>query len=143
MARAALYMAAVSAVQHNPAIKALYARKRSQGKQPMVALGHCMRKLAHIVYAMLRDNTAFDPHRHKRSQTAVSKDAQPSGPQKADGAAQHERPPEGSTCHDTVVAAALQGSEPARVQPRPAGARASQPPRQTERPDTQLCPPAT
>ncbi|MEX2047472.1 MAG: IS110 family transposase, partial [Chloroflexota bacterium] len=42
--RAALYRMAVVGVQHNPVIRAHYARKRAQGKAKMNALGHCMKK---------------------------------------------------------------------------------------------------
>ena len=53
--RDALYMAALSARQHNPAIAAFAARLA--GKQPKVILTACMRKLLVMLNAMLRDGT--------------------------------------------------------------------------------------
>jgi len=53
--RAALYMGALVAVQHNPILKAFYARLLSQGKAKKVALTACMHKLLRILNAMIRD----------------------------------------------------------------------------------------
>ncbi len=52
--RAVLYMAALVAARCNPVIKALYARLRTNGKLPKVALVACMRKLLTILNAMMR-----------------------------------------------------------------------------------------
>lgn len=54
--RAALYMATLSAVRHNPAIRVFNQRLKSAGKCPKVALVACMRKLLTILNAMLRDS---------------------------------------------------------------------------------------
>ncbi len=43
--RSALYMAAVSGIQHNPVLKAYYRHLTDNGKPPKVALVACMRKL--------------------------------------------------------------------------------------------------
>jgi transposase len=59
-----LWMAAKCASLHNPAIRALYRRQRAAGKRGDVALGHCMRKLLHLVYAVWKTNRPFDPHHH-------------------------------------------------------------------------------
>jgi transposase len=53
--RAALYMAALVATRHNPAIAAFYKRLRQAGKPPKVALVACMRKLLTILNAIIRD----------------------------------------------------------------------------------------
>jgi transposase len=53
--RTVLYMAANSARQHNPVIKAFYTQLREQGKPFKVALTACMRKLLVILNAKLRD----------------------------------------------------------------------------------------
>lgn len=53
--RSALYMAALVATQHNPVIRAVYARLRARGKAKKVALVACMRKLLTILNAMMRD----------------------------------------------------------------------------------------
>lgn len=54
--RSALYMATLSAIQHNPVIQAFYIKKRAEGKKPKVALVAAMHKLLTILNAMLRDN---------------------------------------------------------------------------------------
>ena len=64
LARHALYMAAVSAVRSNPAVRAMYARQRGRGKSPMCTLGHCMRKLATIALAILKSGKPFDPNHY-------------------------------------------------------------------------------
>ena len=54
--RAALYMPAISAIQHNPVIRALYQRLLHAGKHHYVAITACMRKMLVILNAMLRSN---------------------------------------------------------------------------------------
>lgn len=53
--RCALYMATLSAMRHNPVIRAFRQRLLAAGKQPKVAIVACMRKLLTILNAMLRD----------------------------------------------------------------------------------------
>jgi transposase len=60
LVRSYLWNAARSAIQHNPAIRALYRRLRARGKRGDVAFGHCMRKLLHLVYAVWKTNRPFD-----------------------------------------------------------------------------------
>ncbi len=55
-----LWNAARSAIVHNPAIRALYRRLKANGKRGDVALGHCMRKLLHLVFAVWKTNRPFD-----------------------------------------------------------------------------------
>src|SRR5207248_3805706 len=55
-----LWNAARAAIVHNPAIRALYRRLRAKGTRGDVALGHCMRKLLHLVYAVWKSNRPFD-----------------------------------------------------------------------------------
>lgn len=57
--RAALYMATLSAVRHNPTLRVFYQRLRGAGKMAKVALVACMRKLLTILNAMLRDQTPW------------------------------------------------------------------------------------
>ena len=57
--RAALYMAALSAIRYNPAIKAFYERLIHAGKLPKVALTACMHKILIILNAMVRTNTPW------------------------------------------------------------------------------------
>jgi transposase len=58
--RATLYMAALSASQYNPAIKAFYQRLILKGKKPKVALTACMRKLLIILNTMIKNQTAWN-----------------------------------------------------------------------------------
>lgn len=57
--RAALYMATLSAVSHNPAIRTFYQRLIHAGKLPKVALTACMHKVLIILNAMVRTNTPW------------------------------------------------------------------------------------
>jgi transposase len=57
--RAVLYMATLSAVRHNPALKATYDRLVAAGKAKKLALVACMRKLLTISNAILRDRSAW------------------------------------------------------------------------------------
>jgi len=57
--RTALYMAALSAVRHNPVIKAFYERLIHAGKLRKVALTACMHKILLILNAMVRTNTPW------------------------------------------------------------------------------------
>jgi transposase len=60
LVRSYLWNAARAAIRHNPAIGALYRRLKAKGKRGDVALGHCMRKLLHLVYAVWKTNRPFD-----------------------------------------------------------------------------------
>jgi len=53
--RQAMFMAAMSATRHNPALKAFYQRLIAKGKKPIVALTATMRKLITIANAKIRD----------------------------------------------------------------------------------------
>lgn len=59
--RATLYMACLSAVRHNPLLRAFYTRLRAAGKAVKVAQVAAMRKLLVILNAMIRDNRTWDP----------------------------------------------------------------------------------
>jgi transposase len=54
--RTVLYMAMLSAIQHNPVIKKFYEKLVAQGKHKKVAITACMRKIMTILNAMVRDN---------------------------------------------------------------------------------------
>jgi transposase len=58
--RRVLYMATLSAVRRNPAIRDFYQRLRAAGKLPKVALVACMRKLLTILNAMVRTHQPWD-----------------------------------------------------------------------------------
>ncbi len=61
--RRVLYMAALSAVRYNPAIKAFYERLIAAGKYKKVALVACMRKLLTILNAIVRSGARWDATR--------------------------------------------------------------------------------
>ena len=58
--RTALYMPMLSAVQHNPVIRAFYQRLVDRGKPRKVALTACMRKMLTILNAILREETTWN-----------------------------------------------------------------------------------
>jgi transposase len=76
LARRYLYMAALTAIRDNPAVRAVYARQRARGKRGDVALGHCMRKLLQQVFAVWVTNRPYDPdaypHRKAQQQAEAS-----------------------------------------------------------------------
>ena len=57
--RAVLYMSTLSAVRHNPVLKAFYERRRAAGKAAKVALTASMRKLLTILNAMIKHRTRW------------------------------------------------------------------------------------
>lgn len=57
--RCVLYMAAMSAAQHNPVIKRFYSRLRSRGKLAKVAQTAAMRKLVTILNDMVRNGASW------------------------------------------------------------------------------------
>ncbi|MDR2216671.1 MAG: IS110 family transposase [Nevskiaceae bacterium] len=59
--RAALYMAALVGMRHNPVLRSFYQRLRAAGKPGKVALVACMRKLLTILNVMLREHTTWNP----------------------------------------------------------------------------------
>src|SRR5262249_24466125 len=62
LVRRYLWMAALSAAQHNPACRALYARVRAKHPdRPAIAIGHVMRKLLHLAFAIWKTKKPFDP----------------------------------------------------------------------------------
>jgi len=59
--RAALYMAALVGVRHNPVLRAFYEQLVARGKPKKVALTACMHKLLTILHAVLRDRAPWQP----------------------------------------------------------------------------------
>ena len=64
LVRRYLWTAAFSAIQHNPAIRALFNRLRKRGTRGDVAVGHCMRKLLHLVFAVWKTDKPFDKNHY-------------------------------------------------------------------------------
>jgi transposase len=58
--RAVVYMATLTAIRHNPAIKAFYSRLVAAGKPKKVAIVACMRKLLTILNAIVRDQARWN-----------------------------------------------------------------------------------
>ncbi len=70
-----LFTASMSAVQCNSAVRALYRRLRARGTTGKVALGHAMRKLLHLVFAVWKSGKPFDPQHYPWDQTPENKEA--------------------------------------------------------------------
>jgi transposase len=65
LVRRYLWMAALSALRCNPAVRALYARVVAKHPQhKAVAVGHAMRKLLHLVFAIGKSGRPFDPNHY-------------------------------------------------------------------------------
>ena len=61
LVRRYLWMAALSAVRYNPAVRALYARVVAKHPdQKAIAIGHAMRKLLHLAFAIWKSKKPFD-----------------------------------------------------------------------------------
>jgi len=59
--RNVLYMAALSAMKHNPVIRDFAARLHAKGKPPKVVITACIRKLVVILNAILKANQSWQP----------------------------------------------------------------------------------
>ena len=59
--RHTFYMAALSAVRHNPPLREHYQALLARGKAKKLALVACMRKLLVILNAIARDASPFTP----------------------------------------------------------------------------------
>jgi transposase len=64
--RAALYMPALVAIQHEPNVKAFYNKLVTRGKKPMQAVVAVMRKLLHAIWGMLKHDEDFDGNKFFR-----------------------------------------------------------------------------
>src|SRR5262249_43962490 len=62
LVRRYLWMAALSATQCNPAVRALYQRVAAKhADHKAIAVGHAMRKLLHLAFALWKTGRPFDP----------------------------------------------------------------------------------
>jgi len=64
LVRSVLYMAALSARQHNPVIREFSQRLKDLGKRPKAILVACMRKLLVILNTIVRINSHWAPASH-------------------------------------------------------------------------------
>jgi len=60
--RHAIFMCTLSAVQENRVIRNHYQKQLKRGKEEMVAIGSCMRKMVHLIYGILKSGEPFDPY---------------------------------------------------------------------------------
>jgi transposase len=59
--RRAIWLAATSAILHDPAIKAFYDRKKAQGKHHATCVGYICRKMVNIIFSVLKTNQPYQP----------------------------------------------------------------------------------
>lgn len=65
LVRRHLWMAALSAIRFNPAVRALYARVVTKHpRRKAVGVGHAMRKLLHLVWALWTTDQPFNPQHY-------------------------------------------------------------------------------
>jgi transposase len=128
-----LWNAARSAIRHNPAIRALYRRLKAKGTRGDVAIGHCMRKLLHLVFAVWKTNRPFDEQHFPWEPLPPGAPSQPTadaGPQRApssvnDKAVGHKRD---VPAEEVVTTAA------STVAPTPVPVKPASPPKRAARP---------
>lgn len=117
LVRRCLWMAAQTAALHNPAVRTLYARQKARGKRGDVAMGHCMRKLLHLVFAIWKTGRAFDPQHYPWGKANPENLAVQADPKEAAG---HK---ESQVSDGTVVTAAIANVEPISTQVKSASPR--------------------
>lgn len=59
--RRAIWLAATSAILHDPALKAFYDRKKAQGKHHYICVGYICRKMLNIIFSVLKTNQPYQP----------------------------------------------------------------------------------
>src|SRR5262249_49539019 len=65
LVRRYLWMAALTASRFNPAVRALYRRVAARSpERKAVAVGHAMRKLLHLAFAVWKTDRPFDPEHY-------------------------------------------------------------------------------
>lgn len=69
--KTAMYFPALSAIQHNPIVKALAVRLEKRGKTKMTIVGAAMRKLLQLAYGVLKSGQPFDPNYVAKMQAAA------------------------------------------------------------------------
>jgi transposase len=85
LVRRYLWMAGLCAVQHNPAVRALYARVVAKHPdKKAIAIGHAMRKLLHLAFAVWKTGKPFDPAHYPWRQGSGIRDIQSGGHEVSD-----------------------------------------------------------
>ena len=59
--RRAIWLASTTVVQYDPMFKAYYEKKASQGMRHMNIIGHVSKKMTAVIFAVMRDNKAYEP----------------------------------------------------------------------------------
>ncbi|MFM7858116.1 MAG: IS110 family transposase [Flammeovirgaceae bacterium] len=62
--RKALFLPAITAKNHNPVMKAFAKKLADKGKPAKVIIAAIMRKLLHLVFAIIKNKIPFNPHFH-------------------------------------------------------------------------------
>jgi len=131
LARHYLWNAARSAMRHNPAIRALYHRLKAKGTRGDVAIGHCMRKLLHLVFAVWKTKRPFDEHHfpwEQPQQTAPSQQTPTAPPDSAtpsanDKAVGHKRDVPAEEVVTTADPTVVPSPVPVKPEPEPKPAK--------------------
>jgi transposase len=80
LVRRYLWMAALSAIRFNPAVRALYARVVAKNPERKgIAVGHAMRKLVHLVFAIWKSGKPFDANHYPWGNPAHAEPAEAVG----------------------------------------------------------------
>ena len=107
LVRRYLWMAALSAVRFNPAVHALYARVVAKHPdKKAIAIGHAMRKLLHLAFAIWKSKKPFDKN-HYRWDTPTHVEAEVAAPMQEQAAglkltAEPARKEVTATCTDSL-----------------------------------------
>ena len=116
LVRKYLWLAAGTACQHNPAVRALYHRLAARGTTGGVAIGHCMRKLLALVFAVWKTGKPFNPD-HYPWEHPPGRPTTPATNEEAAGHSQGTGPAEKVVTAATVTintaAAAVKATTPA------------------------------
>jgi transposase len=105
-----LYNAALSAAQHNPAVRPLYQRVRAKHPDhPSIAVGHAMCKLLRLVFVVWKSGQPFNPEHYPWEQ-AVHRDRSDQASSATEQAAGHH--PETEPKKQVVTAACSEGTAP-------------------------------
>ena len=127
LVRRYLWMAALSAVRFNPAVRALYARVVAKHPQhKAIAIGHAMRKLLHLAFAIWKTGRPFDPQHYPWDRAAHTESAAalPAGASPRSTPPTAEQPPEAPAAgHKPELEPAgkvVTTAGPLNVTPRPA-----------------------
>ena len=122
LARAYLWNAARSAIVHNPAVRSLYRRLRSRGTRGDVAMGHCMRKLLHLVFAVWKTDRPFDAGHYPWEPAAAPESV--GGPTDEEAVGHERDEPAGKV---VTTAIPTVGTPPPAVNPAAPSIRAARP----------------